>query len=269
MISTALLPLQRVALVIQYLGTNFHGWQRQANHASIQQTIEDILTRVCGHKVVLHGAGRTDTGVHAAAQVAHFDTTSPVPPRRWAKVLNTYLPPDILIRESALVTSDWHARFSACWRRYCYTIFTAAIPNLFVRDYSWHYYLNPLDQNLMQSALGLMLGKQNLAALQRAGSKRPHAWLTVQEATCWRQGDFVYVEMQASGFLYGMMRLLVGLLVDVGRSHLSVLEFTDIWQQQRREAVRYAAPPQGLCLMSVGYTDDPFQHSLVGVQRSL
>lgn len=258
MVCTASLPLQRVALVIQYLGTRFHGWQRQVNHPSVQQAIEDALACICGYKVTLHGAGRTDTGVHAAAQVAHFETTSPVPPERWAKVLNAYLSSDILIRASAPVPSDWHARFSATWRRYRYTIYTAATPNLFVRDYSWHYYLDRLDRDLMQAALAPMLGKQNLSALQRAGSKRPHAWLTVQEALCWNSDDFVYVEMQASGFLYGMMRLLVGLLVEVGRSRLSVREFTHIWQQQRRCDVKYAAPPQGLCLLGVGYDRDPF-----------
>jgi len=255
--------IQRVALVIQYLGGQFHGWQRQANSPSVQQTIEDLLTQICRHKVVIHGAGRTDTGVHAAAQVAHFETDSPVPPAHWAKVLNAYLPKDVLIRESVAVPQDWHARFSATWRRYRYTIFTATTPNLFVRDYSWHYYLNRLDQDLMQTALMPMLGKQNLAALQRAGSKRPHAWLTVQEGLCWREADFVYVEMQASGFLYGMMRLLVGLLVEVGRSRLTVAEFTDIWQHQRRQDVRYAAPPQGLCLLGIGYDYQPFKHTLM------
>ncbi|WP_019502829.1 tRNA pseudouridine(38-40) synthase TruA [Pseudanabaena sp. PCC 6802] len=251
-------PMHRVALAIQYLGTRFHGWQRQSNGISVQQTIEDILTGICKHKVVLHAAGRTDTGVHASGQVAHFDTNSPVPPERWAKVLNAYLPADILIKASVAVSSDWHARFSATWRRYRYTIFTNATPNLFVRDYSWHYYLDPLDRDLIQAAIAPMLGKQHLAAFQRAGSKRPHAWLTVQEAICWREGDFVYLEMQASGFLYGMMRLLVGMLVEVGRSRLSVGEFTRIWQQQRRCDVKYAAPPQGLCLLGVGYNNDPF-----------
>jgi len=254
-------PMRRVALVIQYLGTRFYGWQRQVKHQSVQQTIEDILNHLCGHKIVLHGAGRTDTGVHAAAQVAHFETNSPIPPDKWSKVLNAHLPKDILIRESVLVPHEWHARFSATWRRYRYAIFTEAVPNLFVRDFSWHYYFDRLDESLIQAALAPLLGKQNLAALQRAGSKRAHAWLTVQEAICWRDRDFVYVEMQASGFLYGMMRLLVGLLVEVGRSRLSVQEFTDIWQQQRREDVRYAAPPQGLCLLGIGYDRTPFKSS--------
>ncbi len=254
--------LKRIALVIHYLGTNFHGWQRQSNGSSVQQIIEDILTKVCGHSVVIHGAGRTDTGVHASGQVAHFETDSPVPPEKWSKVLNSYLPCDILIRESAAVSSEWHARFSACWRRYRYTIFNATVPNLFIQHHSWHVYLDRLDHDAMQQALMPMVGHQQLTALQRAGSKRAHAWLTVIDAACWRDQDFVYVEMRASGFLYGMMRLLVGTLVEIGRSRLSVAEFTNIWQQQRRCDVRYAAPPHGLCLLDVGYNENPFKSKL-------
>jgi tRNA pseudouridine38-40 synthase len=248
----------RVALVIQYLGTHYYGWQRQPNHSSVQQTIEEAIAQICGKPTVLHSAGRTDTGVHAAAQVAHFDTSSMIPPHRWAKVLNTYLPADILICGSAEVATDWHARFSAKWRRYRYTIYTAAIPNLFVKQFSWHYYLDRLDEQLIHQALQPMLGEQDMAAFQRAGSSRPHSRLEVQEALCWRAGDFVHVEVQASGFLYGMIRLLLGQLVDVGRSSLSVEAFTSRWQQKRRIEVKYAAPPQGLCLLAIGYADNPF-----------
>lgn len=249
---------RRVALVIQYLGTHYYGWQRQPNHCSVQQTIEEAIVKICGKQTVLHSAGRTDTGVHAAAQVAHFDTTSMIPPYRWAKVLNVYLPEDILICGSAEVATDWHARFSATWRRYRYTIYTAAIPNLFVKQFSWHYYLDRLDEQLIHQALQPMLGEQDMAAFQRAGSSRPHSRLEIQDAQCWREGDFVYVEVQASGFLYGMIRLLLGQLVDVGRSRLNVESFTNRWQQKRRIEVKYAAPPQGLCLLAIGYADNPF-----------
>lgn len=249
---------RRIALVIQYLGTDFYGWQRQPNHPSVQQTIEEAIAKICGKSTVLHSAGRTDTGVHAAAQVAHFDTLSVIPPHRWAKVLNAYLPKDILICGSTEVASDWHARFSARWRRYRYTIYTAAIPNLFVKQFSWHYYLDRLDEKLIHQALQPMLGEQDMAAFQRAGSSRPHSRLEVQEALCWRDGDFVHVEVQASGFLYGMIRLLLGQLVDVGRSRLTVSDFTNRWQQKRRIEVKYAAPPQGLCLLAIGYADNPF-----------
>lgn len=250
--------VQRVALVIQYLGTHFHGWQRQPQHRTVQEDIETAIASVLNRPVTLHGAGRTDSGVHAAAQVAHFDAASVIPPHRWRDILNTRLPGDVLIRASALVERTWHARFSASWRRYRYTLYTDPCPNLFVRPFSWHYYNAPLDESLIQAALQPLLGRHHLAAFHRAGSSRPHSWVEVQAADCVRRGSLVQIEIQASGFLYGMVRLLVGMLVDVGRGARSPADFTQLWQQQRREEVRYAAPPQGLCLLRVGYPEFPF-----------
>ncbi|HEY9644182.1 MAG TPA: tRNA pseudouridine(38-40) synthase TruA [Coleofasciculaceae cyanobacterium] len=249
--------LQRVALVIQYLGTHFHGWQRQPHHRTVQEEIERAIQSVVEYPVALHGAGRTDSGVHAAAQVAHFESPARIPAHRWADILNSRLPSDVLIRASASVHADWHARFSASWRRYRYTIYTDACPNLFLRSYAWHYYYAPLDESQMQKALEPLLGRHHLAAFHRAGSDRAHSWVDVQVAECTRQGCLIHIELQASGFLYGMVRLLVGMLVEVGRGQRSPEQFTELWQQERRDLVRYAAPPQGLCLLRVGYPDFP------------
>lgn len=247
---------QRIALVIQYLGTHFHGWQRQLNQRTVQEEIEQVIESVLGRHVTLHGSGRTDTGVHAAAQVAHFEAPAHIPPHRWVDILNHRLPnSDVLVRASALVNSDWHARFSAVWRRYRYTIYTEARPNLFIRPFVWHYYHAPLDETLMQEALNPLVGRHHLAAFHRAGSRRPHSWVDMQVAECRRQGSLIQVELQASGFLYGMVRLLVGMLVEVGTGERSPATFTEIWQQQRRDLVKYAAPPQGLCLLRVGYPE--------------
>ncbi len=249
---------QRIALVIQYLGTHFYGWQRQPHHRSVQEEIEKVLSSVQQRPVTLHGAGRTDTGVHAAAQVAHFDATGSIPAYRWAGVLNSSLPEDILIRASASVPVGWHARFSAIWRRYRYTIYTDTRPNLFVRPFSWHYYHAPLDESLIQAALDPLIGKHHLAAFHRSNSGRSHSWVDVQAAECYRNGPFIHIEIQANGFLYGMVRLLVGMLVRVGRGELDPKDFTEIWVNQRRQEVKYAAPAKGLCLLRVGYPDSPF-----------
>ncbi len=249
---------QRVALVIQYLGTRFHGWQRQPQHRSVQEEIEKVLANLLGHSVTLHGAGRTDSGVHAAAQVAHFDATGKIPAHKWATVLNSYLPEDILILASASVSQTWHARFSAAYRRYRYTIYTGKQPNLFVRHFSWHYYHAPLDEFLIQAALKPLLGNHHLAAFHRSNSARKHSWVEVQAVECYRNGPFIHIEIQANGFLYGMVRLLVGMLVQVGNGERSLAEFTDLWKNERREEVKYAAPAHGLCLLRVGYPDFPF-----------
>lgn len=251
-------PHQRIALVIQYLGNHFHGWQRQLKHRTVQQEIETVLEGILGHSVTLHGAGRTDAGVHAAAQVAHFDATSPIPPERWAAILNSRLPEDILIRASAAVSQNWHARFSAKWRRYRYTLYTDPRPNLFVQPFCWHYYYAALDESLIRAALQPLLGQHHLAAFHRAGSSRKHSWVEVQAAQCDRTGPLLYIEIQANGFLYGMVRLLVGLLVQVGSGELSLDSFTQLWQQERREEVKSAAPAHGLCLLRVGYPEFPF-----------
>lgn len=249
---------QRIALLIQYQGTNFHGWQRQLGQRTVQGEIEAAITQVTGQAVSVIAAGRTDTGVHAAGQVAHFNSDSPIPAQRWASVLNSYLTRDILIRASALVESNWHARFSAAWRRYRYTLYNDIRPNLFLKSLTWHYYQHPLDSSLMKSVLLPLLGRHHLSAFHRAGSRRPHSWVEVQEVTCERQGPLVEVEVQASGFLYGMMRLLIGLLVQVGAGLRSPQNFTQIWQQEQRQNVKYAAPAAGLCLVNVGYDNYPF-----------
>lgn len=253
---------QRVALVIQYLGTHFHGWQRQTNGRSVQEEIEKVLSSVQERSVTLIGAGRTDTGVHAAAQVAHFDATGSIPADKWAAVLNTHLPKDILIRASAPVPPNWHARFSASFRRYRYTIYTDHRPNLFVKPFSWHYYYAPLDESKIQAALNPMMGKHHFAAFHRFNSGRSHSWVDVQAAECNRTGQFIEIEIQANGFLYGMVRLLVGLLVQVGKGERSPEDFTEIWVNQRRHEVKYAAPAKGLCLLRVGYPEMPFDREV-------
>ncbi|MFE4107107.1 tRNA pseudouridine(38-40) synthase TruA [Almyronema epifaneia] len=249
---------QRIALVIQYVGTHFHGWQRQLNQRTVQGDIEQVLQVVLGYPVTLHGAGRTDAGVHAAAQVAHFDAPKIIPANRWAAILNHRLPSDIVVRASAGVESDWHAQFSAQWRRYRYTFYTDSRPNLFVSPYAWHYYYQPLDETAMRAALTPLIGHHELTAFHRAGSGRAHSWVDIQATECYRRNSFLYIELQASGFLYGMVRLMMGLLVQVGQGLCSPAEFTKLWQSKRRDLVKYSAPAQGLCLLRVGYPKFPF-----------
>ncbi|VEP16430.1 tRNA pseudouridine synthase A [Hyella patelloides LEGE 07179] len=249
---------QRVALIIQYIGTKYNGWQRQPIGRTIQGEIETALASATNKPVTIYGAGRTDAGVHAAAQVAHFNYIGPIPPHKWAKILNSRLPEGILIRASAQVPNDWHACFSASWRRYRYTIYTDKLPNLFVKSVSWHYYRAPLDETAIQQALDPLVGKHELSAFRRTGSNRKHSWVDVQVAQCYRQNSFLHLEIQADGFLYGMMRLLVGLLIEVGVGNLSPTSFTELWQNRQREKVKYSAPAKGLCLLRVGYPVFPF-----------
>ncbi|GAB4215490.1 MAG: tRNA pseudouridine(38-40) synthase TruA [Synechococcales cyanobacterium] len=251
---------RRLAIKVQYLGSQFFGWQRQANHRSVQADLETAIASRAGHGVVIHGAGRTDTGVHAAAQVAHFDTTSPIPVERWPMVLNNCLPSDLSVLEAAEVPTTWHARFSATWRRYRYLILQQDQRDVFWDPYVWHH-RQGLDAKAMQAALHSLLGDQNLEAFRLAGSKRRHSWVTVQDVRCERQGSLIAIEVQASGFLYRMMRLLVGTLVFVGRGELTVPDFIRLWQERQLLGTRFrlTVPPQGLCLLGIGYAEDPFR----------
>ncbi|BDA39253.1 tRNA pseudouridine synthase A [cyanobacterium endosymbiont of Braarudosphaera bigelowii] len=254
--------VKRIALIIQYSGNRFHGWQRQPYHRTVQEDIENTIAKSLGYKVSIHGAGRTDAGVHATAQVAHFDYVGPIPPKRLAKVINRYLPEDILIRNSEEVSTNWHARFSAQWRRYRYTLYTNKNSNLFVKSFSWHYYRYPLKIKLMVDALTSLLGTHHLTAFRKEGSQRTHSWVEIQDIECYRKGAFVHVEIQANGFLYGMVRLLIGMLVEVGIGKLSLANFNQIWRNQGRKHVRHSAPANGLCLLGVGYPEVSFSSNL-------
>lgn len=255
-------PTKRIALIIQYSGHRFHGWQRQPYHRTVQEDIENTISKSLGYKVSIHGAGRTDAGVHATSQVAHFDYVGLIPPKRLAKVLNRYLPEDILIRNSEEVPIDWHARFSAQWRRYRYTLYTNKNPNLFAKSFSWHYYRYPLKVRLMLDALISLLGTHHLIAFQKKGSQRTHSWIEIQDVECYRKEAFIHIEIQANGFLYGMVRLLIGILVEVGIGKLSLADFNQIWRNQKREHVRHSAPANGLCLLGVGYPEFSFSSNL-------
>lgn len=248
-----------MALCLQYDGSAFHGWQRQQNASSVQATLEAALAALdpqgSGRCVA---AGRTDTGVHAAAQVVHFDCAGPIPAQRWPKALNGRLPQTVRVRAAAAVPPGWHARFSASYRRYRYTIYNGARPNLFLAPWSWHRYQRPIAEAAMDAALAPMLGEHDFAAFQRSGSRRRHSRTCLQDAQVLRQGDLITVELQASGFLYGMVRLLMGQLVALGEGRLQADDFERRWRQRQRAAVKEAAPPQGLCLLRVGYPQPVF-----------
>lgn len=254
--------LQRIGLSLQYEGSDFCGWQRQRNGRSVQAVLEDAIEQLDPHRPIqTFAAGRTDAGVHAAAQVVHFDCSGPIPPGKWAAALNGRLPSSIRVRESVARPADWHACYDATYRRYRYTIHNGRRPNLFLTPWTWHRYHHRLDEQRMTQALEGLLGLHDFSAFMRAGSRRAHARTTVQEVQLDRRGDLVVVEIQASGFLYGMVRLLMAQLVAVGEHRLSVAQFEQRWQQRRRSEVKEAAPARGLCLLRAGYKEPIFSRS--------
>lgn len=255
---------ERIALCLQYDGGPFCGWQRQEGQPSVQATLDkaiDALDPLPSNSQRLSrsfAAGRTDSGVHAAGQVVHFDCHGSIPASRWAAALNGRLPATIRISAAAAVASNWHACFSASYRRYRYTIFNSRRPNLFLAPFSWHRYQCQLQDAAMARALSELVGTHDFSALQKAGSNRRHGCTTVEEVELSRDGDLLTLEIQATGFLYGMVRLLLGQLVAIGEGRLSEANFRSRWQRCLREEVKEAAPPQGLCLLRVGYPQPVF-----------
>ena len=255
--------VKRIALSIQYQGTDFCGWQRQKTAGSVQETIEKtIFSLEPFYPIKLVAAGRTDSGVHAAGQVAHFDSVGQVPVNRWPSALNGRLPSSIRVRDSSEQKSDWHACYSAQFRRYRYTIYNGCTPNLFLEPWSWHRYKYALDENLMLEAASGLIGYFDFSAFQRSGSNRNNSFTTIQEVRLSRKGDLLVFEIQASGFLYGMVRLLVGQLVLVGEGKLSIKDFEKRWKDKLRSEVKEAAPARGLCFLRAGYKEPVFRDNI-------
>ncbi|HGY5536400.1 MAG: tRNA pseudouridine(38-40) synthase TruA [Prochlorococcus sp.] len=255
-------PIRRIGLSLQYEGSGFCGWQRQPHGVSVQGELEEAISQLDPLRPIQAvAAGRTDAGVHAAGQVVHFDCSGPIPAERWAPALNGRLPKTIRVREAVARPSTWHACHSATYRRYRYTIYNGRRPNLFLAPWSWHRYNVRLDETVMKLALKGLLGLNDLSAFQRTGSRRAHARTTVQAVQIERQGDLLVIEIQASGFLYGMVRLLTGQLVALGEHRLNLETFERRWKEKRRQEVKEAAPAQGLCLLRAGYKEAIFSKS--------
>ena len=250
------LLIRRIALSLQYKGTDFCGWQRQKECISIQSELERAISELDPLRPIKSvAAGRTDSGVHAAAQVVHFDSCGTIPINRWSAALNGRLPKTIRIREAVLRPANWHACHSATYRRYRYTIFNGVKPNLFLEDWSWHRYRFRLDEDLMEQALEGLVGLHDFKAFQRSGSKRAHTFTTIESVKLERKGDILTIEIQATGFLYGMVRLIIGQLVALGEHRITLGEFENRWKLGKRELIKEAAPAKGLCFIRAGYKE--------------
>ncbi len=256
---------RRVGLVIQYQGSSFSGWQRQKDGTTVQGLIEKAIEQLDPIRPVKAvAAGRTDAGVHASGQVVHFDSCGYIPSEKFASALNGRLPKSIRILESVEQSAEWHACHSAIFRRYRYSIYNAKNPNVFVDQWAWHRYQYSLDLDLMNLAGQKLKGFHDFAAFQKSGSDRKSSWTTIQDFQIQRLGDMIYIDIQASGFLYGMVRLLVGQLVAIGEHKLSISAFERRWMECIRCEVKEAAPAKGLCLVSVGYKTPIFSELQYG-----
>lgn len=245
--------MRKLRLTIQYDGTAFHGWQVQPGLATVQQAVQDALTIILQHPVVLHGSGRTDTGVHALGQVAHFATDRGLAPPRVMAALNSILPGSVRIVDVQPVDAGFHARYDARSRTYWYCIWNAPVVSPFWRAYVWHI-RRPLDVAAMRRAAALLIGTHDFTSFQGADREEVQPVRSVMRIGCSCRGPQLQVwHIEASSFLKHMVRNIVGTLVEVGRGAMDVDDFGAVLAARDRCCAGPAAPPQGLFLRRVRY----------------
>lgn len=257
----------RVALGIEYDGTDFFGWQRLGHGPSIQAEIEAALSFVADHPVEVICAGRTDAGVHARCQVVHFDTTAEREERAWVLGATTRLPQAIAVLWAQTMPHDFHARFSARARRYRYVILNRPIrPALEARFVAWERV--PLDAGAMHAAAQALLGEQDFSSFRAVSCQARHARRHVGGVSVRREGERVIVEIEANAFLHHMVRNIVGSLLEVGRGERPVGWIAELLAARDRSVAGVTAMPQGLTFVGPRYPSEWQLPSNVTLQKS-
>jgi tRNA pseudouridine38-40 synthase len=266
-----------IRLTLAYDGGGFSGWQVQPGRRTVQGVLERAIAELTGETTRVLSAGRTDAGVHALGQVASFRTTATIPPEKWRPALQSRLPQDVVILESAAVDDDFHATYSAVSKRYRYVLWESRLDDPFLRRYVWRV-PSPLDGEAMHAASQPLLGTHDFRCFEtdwpnKASSVRTVLdvqWRRVPAWPVWsprpldqpplgddRRGEFLVFEIAADGFLYNMVRAIVGTLVNVGRGQWPVDVLQEILASQDRSRAGETVPPHGLYLVSVEYGHRP------------
>jgi len=242
----------RIALGIEYDGSQFHGWQRQTNSASVQSQLESALTQVAAHPVEVVCAGRTDTGVHALEQIVHFDCYSNRSAKAWLKGANSLLSSSVSIRFAQQVKNDFHARFSALSRTYLYIIDNHAVaPAILSHGLSW--YKQPLQIDRMNQACEHFIGEHDFSSLRSSRCQSKTANRQITHLSCQRYGEYIAVRVKANAFLHHMVRNIVGVLLEIGDNRRPPDWAKLVIDTKDRTKAGITAKPNGLYLQSVEY----------------
>lgn len=245
--------MRTIKLTIEYDGTEYLGWQTQPNGKTIQGSLEDCLRQITGERIHVIGSGRTDAGVHALAQVAHFKTKSPIDIQSLQRALNSLLPKDILVKKVEEVGDDFHARKKAMSKVYEYRILNRPLRSVFHRHYAWHI-PQKLNREAMEKATHYLIGEHDFSSFKSSGTSSRNFIRKVLRAE-WKRGreGILCFEIEANGFLKQMVRTIVGTLVEVGKGKISPEEFKEILLSKDRRKAGPTAPPHGLFLKEVKY----------------
>jgi tRNA pseudouridine38-40 synthase len=240
---------------ISYSGSNYNGWQNQANALGVQQVVEETLSKLLREKISIVGSGRTDTGVHCVQQFFHADIEKGIERQDLIVRLNSFLPKDIAIRDILPVKPDAHARYDARERGYEYHITTRKNPLLIGRAY---YFFKKCDISLMNEAAALLVGEHDFASFSKVKTDVNHFRCIIKKARWEKTGDMLVFTISANRFLRGMVRAVVGTLLEVGAQKISLKEFQSIIKSKDRKKAGMNVPAEGLYLMHVKYPNTVF-----------
>ncbi len=242
----------RVKLTVAYDGTNYHGYQSQVNGVAVQDVLEDAIEHLFGERIRTMGASRTDAGVHALGNVACFDVESRIDPTKIAFALNARLPEDIRIMDSRKVPADFHPRFTETVKTYQYHVINRKFPDPLTRNTEMHYYY-PLDAEKMDLAAKCLIGEHDFASFAAAGYSSKTTVRTIYDAGVIRNGDRVTFEITGNGFLYNMVRIIMGTLLEIGGGKYPPERMWEILDARNRSAAGPTAIAKGLVLCGIMY----------------
>jgi tRNA pseudouridine38-40 synthase len=241
-----------VKILLEYDGTCYHGWQRQKNALSIQEILEKAIYSITGERVNVIGAGRTDAGVHALGQVANFTTNTRIPVDKLPYAINSKLPEDIVVKHAEVVPESFHASRSAKAKIYIYSILNSKFASPLRRHYSYFFPL-ALDLDAMKNAAKHFLGSHDFSGFRATGSSAKTSVRSIDRLEVEKNRDMVTIKVEAKGFLYNMVRIISGTLLEVGIHKIHPDEIPEIIKSGDRNRAGRTLPPQGLCLMKVIY----------------
>ena len=244
----------RVKLIVAYDGTNYHGYQSQTNGVAVQDVLEDAIEHLFGQRIRTMGASRTDAGVHALGNVACFDVESRIDPTKIAFALNARLPEDIRIMDSCKVPESFHPRFQDTVKTYEYHVINRKFPDPLARNTEMHYYY-PLDADRMNTAAGMLVGEHDFASFAASGFSSKTTVRTIYEASVIRTGDRVTFRITGNGFLYNMVRIIAGTLLEIGGGRYSPEHMKEVLEAKNRSAAGPTAIAKGLVLCEIRYPE--------------
>lgn len=246
--------MRRIRIIVSYDGTAYVGWQVQPNGVSVQAELERALYELTNERIRVEGSGRTDSGVHARAQVAHFDTQARMAADKFAIAMNMHLPSDIRVLYSEECADSFHARFSAKNKQYTYTLQVSQHADVFSRYTSLHLHIVP-DFERMQQAASVVVGTHDFAAFKCSDSTMENTVRTISESYWTKQGSLWVYSVTGTGFLYNMVRILVGTMLEIGSGKRPVSDMQRALDSKDRKFAGATAPAHGLCLTRVSYSD--------------